>query len=82
MLEQFIRIRRFLPAVFQTINFKSTESGQSVHDAIKFLHSIEGKKKSSINNAPKEIINESWRHLAINKEIDSIESSRIYIVCA
>jgi hypothetical protein len=80
MLEQFIRIRRFLPAVFQTINFKSTESGQSVHDAIKFLHSIEGKKKSSINNAPKEIINESWRHLAINKEIDSIDRAG-YTLC-
>ncbi len=80
MLEQFIRIRRFLPAVFKTINFKPTESGQNVYDAIKFLHSIEGKKKSTINNAPKEIISESWRHLVINKTTNTIDRAG-YTLC-
>lgn len=45
MLEQYAKIRRFLSSIFQPINFQSTQSGKNVYNAIKFLHSIEGKKK-------------------------------------
>ncbi len=80
MLDQYSKVRRFLPSIFADINFKSTKSGENIFEAIKFLNSIEGKKKANINNAPKEIITESWRHFVINKENNTI--NRIgYTLC-
>lgn len=80
MLDQYSKVRRFLPSIFADINFKSTKSGENIFEAIKFLNSIEGKKKAYINNAPKEIITESWRHFVINKENNTI--NRIgYTLC-
>jgi len=80
MLTQYTKVRRFLPSIFADINFKSTKSGENIFKAINFLNSIEGKKKASINNAPKEIITESWRHLVINKDSNTI--NRIgYTLC-
>jgi TnpA family transposase len=80
MLDQYSKVRRFLPSIFADINFKSTKSGENVFEAIKFLNSIEGKKKANINNAPKEIITESWRYFVINKENNTI--NRIgYTLC-
>lgn len=80
MLEQYASVRRFFPSVLRIINFRSTDSGQSVHTAITFLNSIEGKKKTAINSAPKEIINESWRHLVINKKANTIDRAG-YTLC-
>ncbi len=80
MLAQYAKVRRFLPSIFVDIKFKSTKSGENVFEAIKFLNSIEGKKKENINSAPKEIITESWRHLVINKENNTV--NRIgYTLC-
>ena len=73
MLDQYKKVRRFLPSIFADIDFKSTKSGQNIFDAIKFLNSIEGKKKGNINDAPKEIITESWRHLVISKDNNTID---------
>ena len=80
MLDQYAKVRRFLPSIFQSINFQSTQSGQNVHDAIKFLHSIEGKKKTSINSAPKGITSQNWGHLVVNKDDSSIDRAG-YTLC-
>ena len=79
MLDQYAKVRRFLPSVLQAIDFKSTKSGQNLYDAMKFLHYIEGKKKININNAPKEIISESWRHMVL-KDNDTIDRAG-YTLC-
>jgi TnpA family transposase len=80
MLDQYAKVRRFLPSIFQAIDFKSTQSGRNVYDAIKFLHSIDGKKKSNINGAPKGVISESWSHLVLNKDNNLIDRAG-YTLC-
>lgn len=81
MIEQYKKVRRFLPLVLQSINFNSTKSGQNTYEALKFLSYIEGKKKVNMNDAPKEIITESWRPLVISKSTNTINRAG-YTLCA
>ncbi len=73
LLEQYKTVRRFLPTLLNTIQFQSTKEGKPVQEAIKFLASIEGKRPSSIKNAPLDIINAGWRDKVINAKTNEVD---------
>lgn len=81
LLEQYKTVRRFLPTLFDTIEFQSTKEGKPVQEAIEFLASIEGKRQPSLQNAPMNIINTGWRNIVINAKTKEIDRPG-YTLCA
>jgi len=81
MLEQYRTVRRFLPMLLNTVNFKASKAGETTLKALKFLTFVEGKRSASFNDAPLEIINSGWRDLVINPESKRIEREG-YTLCA
>jgi hypothetical protein len=61
LLDRYLSVRRFLPALLHTISFAGTPAGQPVLDALAFLHGLEGQKKPRMHGAPLACVPPRWR---------------------
>jgi TnpA family transposase len=81
LVEQYRTVRRFLPMLLNTAEFKATMAGTPMLETLEFLASVENKRNSSFNNAPLNIVNSGWQNIVINPESDQIERHG-YNLCA
>lgn len=68
MVEQYGRIRRFLPHLLNTVKFSAAPAGVTTLDACDYLSREFSSRRQFFDDAPTEIINRSWKGLVINKE--------------
>ena len=54
-------VRRYLPHVVKSIQFSGTQAAQPLLDALEFVKSMELDHKRSMKDAPKGIVNRSWK---------------------
>ena len=65
LLSRYAFVRRFLPALVDTITFRAAPAGQPVLDAVDALRRIEHRRKIDPAEVPVTVLREPWLHLAI-----------------
>ena len=68
MLEQYGRVRRFLPTLFNDIDFKAAPAGKVTLEAFQYLAAVGVSRQQLLENPPLEIIPKSWKRLVFDKE--------------
>ncbi|MDQ2944969.1 MAG: Tn3 family transposase, partial [Acidobacteriota bacterium] len=64
------RVRRFLPALLQTVRFGASPAGQPLIEAIGYLKSFDADKKA-ITEPPLDIVDAAWRgHVICDGKVD------------
>jgi len=81
LVDQYKRVRRFLPNLLKSIHFSANKAGNDTKEAIDFLISLEGKHKPSMQKAPQNIITSGWRKLVFKGDSDTIDRQG-YTLCA
>ncbi len=76
---KYLRTRRFLPKLLETVKFRNAPSGRPVLEAIEFLASIEGKTRPDLTEAPLEVVPKAWRRLVVAS--DGRVDRRAYTLC-
>lgn len=61
LLDRYLSVRRFLPALLRTIHFAGNPAGRAVLDALDFLTTLEGQKKPRTQGAPLACVPARWR---------------------
>ena len=68
MVEQYGKVRRFLPRLLKDIAIKAAPAGQVTLKAFDYLADLENSRKLTLDNAPIDIITNPWKHLVFDKE--------------
>lgn len=68
MVEQYGRVRRFLPKLLSAIQFKAAPAGKTTLEAFQYLASLLESRKQVLEDAPLEIVSNSWKRLVLDKE--------------
>jgi TnpA family transposase len=68
LLNKWRTVRRFLPLLLSTIEFRATEAAKPVLDALLFLKSIEGSNKPNMAKAPTSIVQKGWRRMVFDHQ--------------
>lgn len=81
MVEQYGKVRRFLPHLLNDINFKSAPAGNIIIKAINYLTPViaSRKNKQILEKPPLDIISKSWKRLVFDK--DGKVTKRGYVLC-
>lgn len=79
MVEQYGRVRRFLPKMLQDIDFEAAPAGKAILEAFKYLATLDFSGNKLLKNAPLEFIPNSWKRLIFDK--DGRVSKRGYTLC-
>ena len=67
-VEQYGRVRRFLPKLLSHIEFKAAPAGAVTLQAFQYLAGFLESRKPLLEKAPLEIISHPWRRLVFDKE--------------
>ncbi|EKE6977701.1 Tn3 family transposase, partial [Escherichia coli] len=68
MVEQYGRVRRFLPALLRDLHFRAAPDGEHTLAAIHYLAELNGSKKRILDDAPERIISGPWKRLVYDAE--------------
>ncbi len=68
MVEQYGRVKRFLPAVLRDLHFQAAPAGEYTLAAIHYLTELNGSKKRILDDAPEHIITGPWKRLVYDAE--------------
>lgn len=68
MVEQYGRVKRFLPAVLRDLHFQAAPAGEHTLAAIHYLTELNGSKKRILDDAPEHIITGPWKRLVYDAE--------------
>lgn len=68
MVEQYGRVKRFLPAVLRDLHFQAAPAGEHTLSAIHYLTELNGSKKRILDDAPEHIITGPWKRLVYDAE--------------
>ncbi len=68
MVEQYGRVRRFLPKLLHDIEFKAAPSGEPTLEAHQYLAGLLESRKQLLEEAPLDIVSNSWKRLVFDKE--------------
>jgi len=79
MVEQYGRVRRFLPRLLDKIDFKAASAGEEVLEALNYLGTLEGSRKKSLENVPLDLVPKSWDRLVFDQ--DKQVNKRAYTLC-
>ena len=79
MVEQYGRVRRFLPKLLNDIEFKAAPAGASTLKAFQYLKSLLDSRKQLLEGAPLEIVSNPWKRLVSDKE--GRTTKRGYTLC-
>lgn len=66
MMRRWKHVRIFLPRLLHTINFEGTEAGQPILEALRFLHTVEGRRKFDASAVPLACVSKGWLRLVVN----------------
>ncbi|EAN1751379.1 Tn3 family transposase, partial [Salmonella enterica] len=79
MVEQYGRVRRFLPCLLENIEFSAAPAGETTLEAIRYLAAIRSTRRQHIDDAPMAIITGPWKRLCYGK--DGHLSRQGYTLC-
>ncbi|MEM7175350.1 MAG: Tn3 family transposase [Chlamydiota bacterium] len=79
LIEQHRKVRRFLPHLLRSIEFKSSPAGFAIIRAFNYLKSLEGTHRKTLKDAPLDIIPQSWQKLVITKK--GLVDRKAYTLC-
>ena len=68
MVEQYGRVRRFLPKLLCDIEFKAAPAGKATLEAHQYLASLLESRKQLLEDAPLDIVSNPWKRLVYDKE--------------
>lgn len=68
MVEQYGKVRRFLPRLLKDIAVKAAPAGLITLKAFNYLADLENTRKLILDNAPTDIVTNPWKHLVFDKE--------------
>jgi TnpA family transposase len=68
MVEQYGRVRRFLPRLLNDIVFKAAPAGESTLEVFNYLATLGSSRKQILDNPPLDIITTPWKRLVFDKE--------------
>ncbi len=68
MVEQYGRVRRFLPALLRDLHFRAAPDGEHTLAAIHYLAELNGSKKRILDDAPEHIISGPWKRLVYDAD--------------
>lgn len=68
MVEQYGRVRRFLPKLLCHLELKAAPAGKTTLDAYQYLARFLTSRKQVLDNAPQTIISPLWKRLVFDKE--------------
>ena len=78
--DRYQTVRRFLPALLQTITFQDTPAGHPIVAALAFLQQIEGQRKPPLHRAPLTVVPRSWRRSVVTDDGETVDRAA-YTVC-
>ena len=79
MVEQYGRVRRFLPRLLNDIAFKASPGGKATLDALNYLAALGLSRKQTLDNPPPDIVTNPWKRLVFDGE--KRVSRRGYTLC-
>ena len=79
MVEQYGRVRRFLPKLLRDIVFKAAPAGKATLEAHQYLGGLLESRKQLLDEAPLDIVSNPWKRLVFDKE-DRV-TKRGYTLC-
>lgn len=79
MVEQYGRVRRFLPKLLCDIEFKAAPAGEATLEAHQYLARMLESRKQLLEEAPLDIVSNSWKRLVFDK--DGRVTKRGYTLC-
>lgn len=68
MVEQYGRVRRFLPKLLSGIEFRAAPAGKTTLETLQYLSSLLESRKQLLEEAPLEIVSNPWKGLVFDKE--------------
>ena len=68
MVEQYGKVRRFLPRLLNDISFSAAPAGKLTLDAFNYLADLGSSHKQNLDNPPLDIISNPWKRLVYDKE--------------
>ncbi len=68
MVEQYGRVRRFLPRLLRHIDLKASPAGQPTLEAHKYLACLLENRKQILEKAPLGIVSKSWKRIVFDNE--------------
>ena len=79
MVEQYGRVRRFLPKLLCNIKFIAAPAGKAILESHQYLSGLLGSRKPLLEEAPLDIVSNPWKRLVFDK--DGNVSKRGYTLC-
>jgi Domain of unknown function (DUF4158)/Tn3 transposase DDE domain len=79
MVEQYGRVRRFLPRMLNDIAFKASPGGKATLEALNYLAALGLSRKQTLDNPPLGIVTNPWKRLVFDGEKQV--SRRGYTLC-
>jgi TnpA family transposase len=79
MVEQYGKVKRFLPRLLKDITVKAAPAGKITLEAFDYLTELGHSRKQTLDNPPLEIITNPWKRLVFNKE--GQVTTRGYTLC-
>ena len=68
MVEQYGRVRRFLPRLLNDIDFKASPGGKMTLDALTYLAALGPSRQQTLDHPPLEIVTKPWKRLVFDEE--------------
>jgi hypothetical protein len=79
MVAQYGRVRRFLPKLFNDIEFKAAPAGKSTIEIFNYMAAMGITRKQFLDDAPRSIVTKPWNRLVFDK--DGRVTKRGYTLC-
>jgi hypothetical protein len=68
MVEQYGKVKRFLPRLLKDITVKAAPAGKVTLEAFDYLAELAHTRKQTLDNPPLEIVTNPWKRLVFNKD--------------
>lgn len=79
LVEQYGRVRRFLPKLLTSIQFKAAPAGKATIEALSYLVDLGASRHQILDNPPLDIVSKPWKRLVFNSEDQAVK--RGYTLC-
>jgi hypothetical protein len=79
LIDHYSQMRRFLPLLLQSIEFRAASPSDPVLQALEFLRRREGERAPSMEAAPLRVITKNWQKLVLSEDAPD---ARFYTLCA
>jgi TnpA family transposase len=79
LVEQYGRVRRFLPRLLKDLTFKAAPAGEMTLTAFNYLAALEPSRKQTLDKPPLAIVASSWKRLVFDQA--GQVSKRGYTLC-